>query len=65
MAESEERPWRVGGVADLDLSIYNINIYSESQTLTSTYETLPPCLSLFSSTAAYWPGRSRYYLTGL
>ena len=41
MAESEERPWRVGGVADLDLSIYNINIYSESQTLTSTYETLP------------------------
>ena len=41
MAESEERPWRVGGVANLDLSICNINIYSELQTLTSTYETLP------------------------
>jgi hypothetical protein len=41
MAESKERPWRVGDVADLDLSICKINVYSKLQTLTSTYETLP------------------------
>jgi hypothetical protein len=29
MAESKERPWRVGGVEDLDLSICKIIIYSK------------------------------------
>jgi hypothetical protein len=41
MAESKERPWRVGGVADLDLSICNLSIYSKLQTLPFTSETLP------------------------